>query len=205
MKSGTSSHWSAITETHPAGGLGVERGIVASSASRTTGRREGGESHSLLPNQSVLTTAPAGLARFAGVLVLFLAAPLLAETLGGGQFTLNGAPVTTGGSGKSDGGNFAVVGGADATAATPLSGGNFAVTGGLVGVAVVPGEMTLDLVLAGGQATLSWPAAATGYVLQFTTALGNDANWQPVTPAPQNHTFTTPFNQSLRFFRLHKP
>ena len=35
--------------------------------------------------------------------------------------------------------------------------------------------------------------------------MGAPANWQPVTPAPNGNSFTTPFNQSLRFFRLHKP
>ena len=35
--------------------------------------------------------------------------------------------------------------------------------------------------------------------------MGAPANWQPVTPASTGNSFATPFNQSLRFFRLHKP
>ena len=56
-----------------------------------------------------------------------------------------------------------------------------------------------------GQVTLRWPAEAAGYGLEFTPVIGEAANWQPVTPAPAGNTFTTPFNQPLRFYRLQKP
>jgi len=129
---------------------------------------------------------------------------LLAEPLGGGRFTLNGRPVT--GGGQSGGGTFAVAGAAGETAFGPLSGGAFQVTGGLIGVAVVPDDVTPELVLTDdGNARLEWSADAAGYVLQFSPTLGPTANWQPVSPTPTGNSFITPFNQSLRFFRLHKP
>lgn len=129
---------------------------------------------------------------------------LSAQSLGGGRFTLAGGPVTRS-SKPSDGGTFAVTGGTGEASAAPLTGGTFQVTGGPVGVAVVPGDVTLDFTVTDGQATLTWPAGTAGYVLEFTAALGEAADWQPVTPAPAGNSFTTPFNHPLRFFRLRRP
>jgi hypothetical protein len=129
---------------------------------------------------------------------------LYAEPLGGGRFTLNGGPVT--GGGQSGGGTFAVAGAAGNAPSAVSQGGTFTVAGGLIGVAVVPGDVTPQLTLTDdGNARLTWSVDATGYVLQFSPVIGEAANWQPVTPAPVGNTFTTPFSQSLRFFRLHKP
>jgi len=145
-----------------------------------------------------------------GLLILIsalglLTAPLSAQSLGGGQFTLNGGPVT-GGGGKSDGGQFAVTGGSGETSPAPLTGGTFEVTGGLVGVAVVLDDVTPELIITDtGEARLTWSAETTGYVLESTTNVGEFADWEPVSPAPAGNTYTTPFNQPLRFFRLRKP
>lgn len=141
----------------------------------------------------------------AGSLALaFFTSDLFAESLGGGRFTLNGGPVT--GGGQSGGGAFAVAGAAGNAPSAVSQGGTFTVAGGLVGVAVVPGDVTPELTLTDdGNARLTWSGDATGYVLQFSPALGAAANWQPVIPAPTGNSFTTPFSQSLRFFRLHKP
>jgi hypothetical protein len=133
-----------------------------------------------------------------------LAPALLAEPLGGGRFTLDGRPVT--GGGQSGGGAFAVAGAAGNAPSAVSQGGTFTVAGGLVGVAVVPGDVTPQLALTDtGDAKLTWSGDATGYVLEFTPVIGEAADWQPVTPAPVGNTFTTPFNQPLRFFRLRKP
>lgn len=139
------------------------------------------------------------------VLACCLLAPsLLAEPLGGGGYSLNGGPVT--GGGQSGGGTFAVAGAAGQTSVAVSKGGTFTVTGGLVGVTVVPGDVTLELTITDdGNAKLTWSGNATGYVLEFSPTVGEFANWQPVTPAPTGNTFTTPFNQPLRFFRLRKP
>jgi hypothetical protein len=145
-------------------------------------------------------TALAGLTLAFG---LFSAGLLSAQSIGGGQFTLRGGPVT--GGGQSGGGVFAVAGApADATSA-PLKGGTFEVTGSLIGVAVVPGDVALEYVTTEGQVTLTWPDDGVAYVLEFTSDFSEFAEWQPVIPAPTGTTFTTPFNQPLRFFRLRKP
>jgi hypothetical protein len=141
---------------------------------------------------------------WSALLLTALCLPTLGQPLGGGQFTLNGTPVT--GGGQSGGGTFAVAGAAGEAATGPLTGGTFVVTGGLIGVAVVPGDIVPELTItATGDATLTWPADTTGYVLESTLSVGDFADWQPVTPAPAGNTFTTPFNQPLRFFRLRKP
>lgn len=147
----------------------------------------------------------AGVPACLALALLLLSPSLRAEPLSGGQYSLQGGPAT-GGGGKSDGGTFAVAGGAGETATGPLTGGAFVVTGGLVGVAVVPDDVTPQLTLTDeGNAVLSWSGAATGYVLESSPSVGEFADWQPVTPAPAGNTFTTPFNQPLRFFRLRKP
>lgn len=126
----------------------------------------------------------------------------LAESSSGGRYTLNGAPVS--GGGRSGGGNFAVAGGAGETTTGPVKGGTFQVTGGLTGVVVIEGDVAIAISTANGQVTLTWPAGTAGYVLEFTPQLGPGATWQSATPAPSGNTFTTPSNQSLRFFRLRK-
>lgn len=127
----------------------------------------------------------------------------LGESSSGGRFTVNGGPVS--GGGRSGGGNFAVAGGAGETTTGPVKGGTFEVTGGFTGVVVVPGNVAVAITTANGQVTLTWPAGTVGYVLEFTPQIGPGANWQTVTPAPSGNSFTTPANQSLRFFRLKKP
>lgn len=132
------------------------------------------------------------------------ATALWAEALSGGRFSLNGGPVT--GGGQSGGGTFAVAGAPGEAATGPLSGGAFKVTGGLIGVAVLPGDFALTIGSApSGQVRIDWPAEAAGYVLEFTSSVGEFANWQPVTPAPAGNSFTTSANQPLRFYRLHRP
>ena len=129
---------------------------------------------------------------------------LFAESLGGGSYSLTGGPVT--GGGQSGGGTFAVAGTAGNTSVDVSKGGDFQVTGGLIGVAVVPGDFALTIGFApDGQILISWPAEASGYVLESTPTVGEFANWQPVTPPPAGNTHTTPNDQALRFFRLRKP
>lgn len=135
---------------------------------------------------------------------LGLLTPVLhAAQSAGGDFSLVGG-VSTGG-GQATGGDFSVTASADEAASGPLSGGDFEVTGGLVAVTVVTdGDVALGLTATDSQVTLTWPAEATGYVLEFSPAVGDTANWQPVTPAPAANSFTTTFNQPLRFYRLRK-
>lgn len=216
--------WPAMREQGPAAGVLSQRGVLGAPASWSarglpppspahgetgcTTRRRPKAAAPLRFAAALQNLADYGRALAflipAGALGL-LTAPLSAQSLGGGQFTLNGGPVT-GGGGQSDGGAFAVAGGAGETTAALLTGGDFTVTGGLIGVAVVPGDFALTIGFTNdGQVMLEWPAEAANYVLESSPMVGEFADWQPVTPAPAGNTFTTPFDQPLRFFRLHKP
>lgn len=141
----------------------------------------------------------------AGLLGLGLTtAALRAGPSVGGDFSLEGGLAT--GGGQSAGGDYAVEASVGETATGPLTGGDFQVTGGLIGVAVVPGDFALAIGFTeDGQVRIQWPAEAAGYVLEFTPSVGALANWQPVTPAPPGNSHTTPNDQPLRFFRLHRP
>ncbi|MGE4183100.1 MAG: hypothetical protein AB7J34_25050, partial [Limisphaerales bacterium] len=65
------------------------------------------------------------------------------------------------------------------------------------GVAILPPE--LSITRNGSELTISWPSAATGYVLQTTDNLGAP-NWQAVTPAV--NPFTVSEAHPARFYRL---
>ncbi|MBN8247315.1 MAG: hypothetical protein J0L84_07710 [Verrucomicrobia bacterium] len=145
-------------------------------------------------------------ARISGLLVLVLVLTAIAVWGGpsvGGDFSLEGS--LTSGTGSSAGGDFALETEVSDTADVALRGGDFEVSGILVGVAVVPGEVALNLTVTGDLATLTWPAEAADYVLEFADGIAGVADWQPVTPAPVGTVHTTPFNQPLRFFRLRRP
>lgn len=153
--------------------------------------------------QNLAENGPFTLASSLALTLALLTSPALAETLSGGSFTLEGGPVA--GGGPAGGDPFGLDGSAGETATGALAGGTFEVTGGLLGMAVGPGEVALDFTATDSQITLTWPADAAGYGLEFTPVIGDAANWQPVTPTPPANTYATPFNPPLRFFRLHKP
>ncbi len=54
---------------------------------------------------------------------------------------------------------------------------------------------------------LSWPpsSASAGYVLEFTTSIGPDRNWQPVSPVPNGAAYRPPLDSDQKFFRLRRP
>ncbi len=132
---------------------------------------------------------------------LSLAATSVAEPSRGGSFALTAA-VTSGG-GRASGPGFALEGSAGQPSVQTSSGGNYQLSGGLLGIIIVPGDVLLTIErLDTGEAKLSWPASATGFVLQFASQISDPANWQPVDPAPSGNSFQTPFDQPLRFYRL---
>lgn len=138
-----------------------------------------------------------------GALTL-VTASLEAEPLTGGSFVLVGAPAT---GGTSQGGGYALTGYVATAGATTSSGGNFDLTCGLIGTYLASGgsvalqvELTPD-----GLVRVWWPTEATGYQLEFTTALGQEAVWQVVDPMPVGHSFTTGPTQTTRFYRLRRP
>lgn len=133
--------------------------------------------------------------------------------------------------GQAAGGDFRIVGnvvgggGASAGGQYTLRG---AVAQGGVGRSVsivVPGSGTIDYRLIGGWlgplsapipaapslrvrftedklAELTWDQDITGFVLEFSPAIGPKADWQPVIPQPVGSSFTTPCAQPARYFRL---
>ncbi len=136
----------------------------------------------------------------AGLLLL----PLWAGPLTGDPFTVTGA--VSGGGGRISGGGYSIQGAVAQTATDSSRGGPYQLSGGLFGVVIVPGEVRLTLErMPDGQTRLSWPADATGFVLQSRAQFGAGPDWQPVVPAPTGNSFITPTDQPLRLFRLHKP
>lgn len=98
----------------------------------------------------------------------------------------------------------AVITGSVAAAGADTSiGEGFDLTGGLIGVYAPDFEVTLKAELTQtGIIRLWWPAAVSGYQLEFTTVLGPDAVWQAVEPTPVGHEYLTAPIQPTRFFRL---
>ncbi len=96
---------------------------------------------------------------------------------------------------------------------------NLAVT--LLGLPLIPGApiipvlgpkaVPLSITQSGDGAIVSWPASATGFQLQVSTSVGQNANWQPITEGitvsgDQNVFHFTPApGEKVVFFRLRKP
>jgi hypothetical protein len=89
-----------------------------------------------------------------------------------------------GGGGTSSGGTYTVTGTIGQPAAGNLSGGAYTLTGGFWGIIAAvqtPGAPLLTIASGGGpnHVVISWPATATGFVLQQDPTLGN-VNWANV-------------------------
>src|SRR5687767_2565664 len=87
-----------------------------------------------------------------------------------------------GGGGTSSGGNFTLSGTIGQHDAGRMSGGNYTLEGGfMAGIVLVqvPGSPLLTIVENGGNgtATISWPLATAGFVLEESPALGPLATW----------------------------
>jgi hypothetical protein len=70
-----------------------------------------------------------------------------------------------------------------------------------------PSAPVLQLGYEKGQAILSWPAVATGFLLERTSQLGTGAAWSPGGPAStinERFTVTAGANSGTEYFRLHK-
>jgi hypothetical protein len=68
---------------------------------------------------------------------------------------------------------------------------------------------TLTIVLSGANVVISWPSAATGFVLESTTALGPGMTWSPVdtTGAVEQggqKSLTVPIEGTAKFYRMRK-
>ena len=93
------------------------------------------------------------------------------------------------------------VGQPDANGAT--TGGNYSVNDGFWSVAVVqtPGAPLLTLAHVGNQAIVSWPAAASGWILQTNKNLSADT-WGNFSGGIVNNRMTNTLVNANLFFRL---
>ena len=141
--------------------------------------------------------------------VIQLAALTLVAWVARGQFTVDWSTVDGGGS-SSTGGVYSVSGTIGQPDTGTMIGGNFTLQGGFwPGVAVVqtPGAPTLSIQATNQTLVLTWPAPATGYVLQENPSL-TTTNWTTVSNAPaivvgeKRVTISSPLVN--RFYRLIK-
>ncbi|MCC7374806.1 MAG: hypothetical protein IT581_09130 [Verrucomicrobiales bacterium] len=136
-----------------------------------------------------------------GLALLISGAVAAADPSGGGGFQLTGIP--TCGNARSVGKAFAIDGSIVPIGPGHSTGANFVLQGQALGVQVIPGELSLNVIRLGtGEVQLTWPTNGGSYVLEFTEALGTRANWLPVLPPPAANSIVLPLSQPLRFFRL---
>ncbi|MCX6894547.1 MAG: hypothetical protein NTZ16_03385 [Verrucomicrobia bacterium] len=115
-----------------------------------------------------------------------------------------------GGGGTSTGGVYAVSGTIGQPDAGPtMSGGNYSVDGGFWGVMAVvqtPGAPLLSITKSGGNAVISWPVPATGFVLQTNANVGNPAGWGNFSGSVSDNgttkSVTLPAQPGNSYFRL---
>jgi len=119
-----------------------------------------------------------------------------------------------GGGGTSSGGNYTVTGTIGQPDAGTASGGSYTLTGGFMSVVTAiqtPGAPVLKVTRSGNNVILSWPAPATGFVLQEATALANPASstvWNPGAAPVLNgeqYQVTVPAPAGSKYFRLRQP
>src|SRR6266851_3902743 len=69
-----------------------------------------------------------------------------------------------------------------------------------------PASAAVTLLFEGGNAIISWPLTATGFILQQTENLGANAVWTPVSHSvaqtPDEYVVTVPATKPKQFFRL---
>jgi hypothetical protein len=142
-----------------------------------------------------------------------LAALLMLGTAGAQTYTIDWYSVD-GGGGTSSGGNYTVTGTIGQPDAGTSSGGNYTLTGGFMSVVTAiqtPGAPVLKVTRAGNNVIISWPAPATGFVLQEANALANPSSstiWNPgATPALNGGEYqvTVPSPAGNKYFRLRQP
>jgi hypothetical protein len=116
---------------------------------------------------------------------------------GGGGASSNGQYVLSGTIGQHDAGG-------------PMTGGTYSLTGGFWALFAVatPGAPSLTITYSGGSAIVSWPATATGFLLQTNSSLAT-TNWvndtSPVTTSSGTNSVTVTPPVNHLFFRLVNP
>jgi hypothetical protein len=141
-----------------------------------------------------------------GVAMLFFGAfascAIHAQVSGGG-FSVVGHAI--GGVGFSAGGQFSLAGSIGVGDGGSGSGSFTLNSGPAEFFTTAVGNFDLEILLSGGSYRISWPAEAFGYVLEQSTTVGVGANWQPVSPAPTENTYSGLAAPKAFFFRLHRP
>jgi len=134
-----------------------------------------------------------------------------ARAQSGGQFDLSWSTID-GGGGTSSGGPFQLSGTIGQHDASRLTGGRFTLEGGFwSGITVQQTAAAPFLkikLLANGLAILSWPASATGFTLEETSALAQPNSWnttpQLVVDNATEHIVTVPAVGAIKCYRLKK-
>ncbi len=139
-------------------------------------------------------------------------AALTSHAQSGGPFDLKWSTIDSGG-GTSRGGQFSLSGTIGQPDPGTLAANQFKLEGGFwSGVSVVQtaGAPLLKIKLSGGgQAVLSWPVSATGFVLEETPSVGPLSVWsatpQAVMDTATEHTVTVPAAGVMKCYRLKHP
>ncbi len=114
-----------------------------------------------------------------------------------------------GGGGASSGGAYAVSGTVGQPDAGAMSGGSYSLVSGFWSAVVpTPGAPPLAIVHSGESVIVSWPLAATGFVLEQNSALTR-SNWMeapcPYATNATQSSLTVPASVGNTFYRLRKP
>jgi hypothetical protein len=115
-----------------------------------------------------------------------------------------------GGGGTSSGGNYSVSGTIGQPATASMSGGSYSLTGGfwsIIAAVQTPGAPLLNITHTGKEATVSWVAPASGFVLEESPNLNTGWSVSPTTLSTNNGIIsaTVPTGSGYQFYRLHSP
>ena len=116
-----------------------------------------------------------------------------------------------GGTSTSADGRFSVSGTAgqpDASGPLTSADGRFRVTGGFWQAEMTFCGCTLGYGLVGGDFVVSWPCDLNGCILEYADELHDAPTptvWQPVSPQPTGHSYSTTVSAAHRYFRLRAP
>ena len=92
-----------------------------------------------------------------------------------------------------------------------MTNGNYSLTGGFWALYAVqtPGAPLLFITQSGQNAILSWPASATGFLLEDNTSVTSPGGWTAVSPGPVAVNGTNYVTNSIvpgnNYFRLRHP
>jgi hypothetical protein len=147
--------------------------------------------------------------------VIFVGATLsLPSTLPAESYSIDWHTVGGGGgisSGTSGATTYTVSGTIGQPATAAMSGGGYSLTGGfwsIIAAVQTPGAPYLSVMKSGNQAVISWPATATGFILEYSPSLPSPG-WNPASVTLTTNdgviSTTVPVGSGNRFYRLYYP